>query len=141
MQPHSVGYPQKSKQLNGFASSNSEILLERCDGEGLHYGLRRLGLHDDHLAENLPLARLGRWLPARLDPGQAWDGEHAVALHLLRSDACKALEDLGGLLPLQLALPCDGLCKGTLAHLTLGRLHGSCLHRLHGCHSEYREGM
>merc|ERR1711988_1631900 len=95
--PHSVGSPQKNRPISDTARSTSEVLLQRCHGEGLHHRLRWLRLHDDHLAENLPLARLGRWLPARLDPGQAWDGEHAVALHLLGCDLPEALKDLRSL--------------------------------------------
>ena len=52
-----------------------------------HHRLQRLRLRHHHLAEDLPLARLGRWLSARLNPSQAWDGEHAVALDLL---GCKS---------------------------------------------------
>merc|ERR1711879_31857 len=53
----------------------SNAVLEGLNRVRLHDLARRLGLHHDYFAEDLPLARLRRRLCARLDPAKAGHSE------------------------------------------------------------------
>merc|ERR1712232_440541 len=70
-------------QSSGWAS---ELLLQGGCWERLHDSPRRLRLHHDNLAENLPLTRLGCRLEARLDHAQPRNNELASTFHLRRGD-------------------------------------------------------
>merc|ERR1711861_69756 len=76
-------YPSAMSSEGGRAS---ELILESLGSECLDYSLRRLGLHQLHLAENEHLLRLGGRLLARLDHRQARDDELARLLQLLPAD-------------------------------------------------------
>merc|ERR1712066_692238 len=93
----------------GSTSATSDALLQGSHGERLHDGPGGLRLHRLHLAEDLLLARLRGRLVAGLDHAQAWEGELAVGLDLLRGKIGERGDDLArhGLLELELLR--DGL--------------------------------
>merc|ERR1719282_295304 len=114
------------RNRRAYIQAMKRIRLENRDAIRLDHGRSRLGLHHDHLPENLSLARLGRWLLAGLQHAQPRDGELTNALHLLCGDVCKALEHL--LACSRFLLGRLGKCCGNarLAH-GCGTLH-CCLH-------------
>merc|ERR1719282_1542707 len=123
-----------SEEATSCPRSLSDLFLESSHGVSLHHGLRRLRLHYHDLAEHLALARLGRRLHAGLHHAQAWDGELPGLLHLRGAHTREAVQDLGDLRLLLLALVGDGLRERALGHGSAG------LHRLHRSHCVEKEG-
>merc|ERR1719433_2344573 len=81
---------------------------------------------DDFLAEHHPLGSFCCWFPPSLDPGEAWDGEHAILFHFSLPNLCQCTQQLCDHTLLQLGAGCKSIGNGTLAH----GLHRSCFHSL-----------
>merc|ERR1719150_2402630 len=96
------------------ASSNSA--LERGCWECLDHGLGWLCFDHHLLAEHHPLGGLCCWFPPSLDPGKAWDGEHARLFDLSCANLCQRTQELCDDTLLQLATGCKSICNGTLGH-------------------------
>merc|ERR1719229_300692 len=129
---HASGSPTRrggTSEGQGRLQCPSDALLEGSDGEGLHHRLGRLGLHNDDLAEYLPLARFRRRLQPRLDHADTRDDHLPRLLHLLARDGRHAVEHLRALGLLQLRRRSYRLAEGTLREGL-----GPGLHRLHGLH-------
>merc|ERR1719476_625903 len=92
--------------------------------------LRRLGLHHDRLSEDLPLTSFCGWLPARLDPAQAWERKLAELLHLLRRDTGEAADQYRARLLLQAVRLSEGGHQRGLGHRLSTCLRTCALHRL-----------
>merc|ERR1719440_1970803 len=71
------GTPKDSLPRNKASPvwAHLESILQSLRGEALHHLARGLGLHREQLAEGHALARLPRWLAAKLDHGHPGDGE------------------------------------------------------------------
>merc|ERR1712187_498460 len=92
--PRATGRDRSNCGGKTSTNDHSNAILDGLHGVRLHDLLRRLGLHHHHLAEDLPLPRLCRWLRARLDPAEAGQGEDTSLRHLLRRDVRQATDDV-----------------------------------------------
>merc|ERR1712098_707366 len=89
-----LGAHGQRAKLNAPKVAASDALLDRSHREGLHDSLGWLGLNHHLLPERHPLSSLCRRLQSRLDPEKAWKCELAQRLHLLRGNACEAVDDM-----------------------------------------------
>merc|ERR1719476_291089 len=106
----------RSARTCTIATTLSNALLQCCHGICFDDLLGGLGLDHDNLTENFPFACFCCWFRANLQPSQTWDSKHTSLLHLLRCDACKSIEQLGGDFLFQLAPTCQRLRKRSFRH-------------------------